>query len=263
MTDLLDRLAACADRLDMPLGSLFEQVVKTAYRDFLQPSDYVVDVGAHTGYHMFPMAEAVGPKGKVFAFEPITRLYANLAVEIKKQGLKQVKLFNLALGDKAGKVFFSYFENQPAYSGLQQRPTPFYDDEGGLQEITVKCRLMDKKLPRFKKVSFLKLDIEGGEYRALMGCERVLAQSRPVVIFENGRGQSAKDYDYTADDFFSLFERHDMQVFLLTGEPFLREDWDKPINCWEFVALPSEKAYMAANFAGYCEQVLSNPVVAE
>lgn len=258
MADLIDQLNVFADQRGVSVGSLFEEVVKVAYQDFLQPGDRVVDVGAHTGFHMFPMAEAVGKKGCVYAFEPIEKLYKRLKKQVKENGLKHIKLYNLALGDSAGSVSFSYFEKHPAYSGLQQRPTPFEEGEGGLQNITVKCRMLDKVLPRFRKVSFLKLDIEGGEYRALLGCERVLRKSRPVIIFENGRGQSAKDYGYSADDFFNLFERHDMNIYLLSGEPFGHGDWDKPINCWEFVALPKEKSHMATKFREYCKQVLAD-----
>jgi len=257
MTSLIDQLNSCAEQRSVTVGSLFEEVVKVAYQDFLQPGDRVVDVGAHKGFHMFPMAEAVGKAGCVYAFEPIEKLYKKLKKQVKERGLKHIKLYNLAVGDSAGSVSFSYFEKHPAYSGLQQRPTPFDAEEGGLQEITVNCRMLDKILPRFRKVSFLKLDIEGGEYRALLGCERVLKKSRPTIIFENGRGQPAKDYGYSADDFFSLFERHEMNIYLLSGEAFCRDDWAKPINCWEFVALPKEKSHMAAKFEGYCKQALT------
>jgi len=257
MTGLIEQLHSAAEHTGTDVGSMFEQVIKTAYQDFLKPGDYAVDVGAHKGFHLFPMAKAVGKKGRIYAFEPIAPLYDRLHYSILKKKLRHIRLFNLALGDTVGTVAFSYFENRPAYSGLQQRPTPFDAEDGGLRNIEVECGLLDQKMPWFKKISFVKMDIEGGEYRALLGAERMLKKSRPIIIFENGQGQSAKDYGYTADDFFSLFERHDMSVFLLSGAPFKRENWSENLKCWEYVALPNEKVFMAEYFAGYCKQALA------
>lgn len=258
MTELIQQLHSAAERQGVDVGSLFEQIVMTAYQDLLQPGDFAIDVGAHAGFHMFPMAEAVGARGKIYAYEPIPVLYESLQKQLKKRRLKQVKLFNLALGDVSGDTTFSYFEKQPAFSGLQQRPTPFEPTDGGLQEITVKCRRLDQSMPWFKKISFMKMDIEGGEYRALLGAERMLRKSRPIIILENGQGQSAQNYNYSADEFFGFFERHNMQLFLLTGQPYSRSDWHTCVNCWECVALPAEKVHLAENFPGYCRRVLGD-----
>lgn len=258
MANIIEQFYTVADTSGVDVGSLFEQVVKTAYQDILQPGDAAVDVGAHKGYHMFPMADAVGTQGRIYAFEPISPLYAALKKKVRQRGLRQVKLFNMALSNVPGVSTFTYFENMPAYSGLQQRPTPFGEAEGGKQVINVKCRRLDQKMPWFRKISFVKMDIEGGEYHALLGAERMLQKSRPVIIFEHGQNQSADNYNYSVDDFFSLFERHNMAVFLLSGEPYTRDKWGTNIRVWEYVALPKEKASMAEKFSGYCQKVLDN-----
>src|SRR5262245_64079544 len=40
-------------------------------RTLLKPGDTAVDVGAHIGYFTMQMAAAVGPAGRVYAFEPL------------------------------------------------------------------------------------------------------------------------------------------------------------------------------------------------
>jgi protein-L-isoaspartate O-methyltransferase len=40
-------------------------------RRHLNPGDIAIDVGAHVGYFTMQMAEAVGPSGRVYAFEPL------------------------------------------------------------------------------------------------------------------------------------------------------------------------------------------------
>lgn len=255
--DIIAEYHRIAEQTGSKVGLLFEDAVEAIYRAWLKPGDNAVDVGAHKGAHLFPMAEAVGPKGRLYAFEPLKPLYAALKKKLKAQRIGNVKLFNVALAQESGTASFNYFENRPAFSGLERRNTLFGDEEGGLQSVTVKCATLDSKLPFFKKISAIKLDIEGGELHALMGARQCLQKSRPLVVFENGRESAAKTYGYTADGFFRFFEEMDMKVFWLSGEEFVRSDWKKNRKCWEFVALPREKTAFAENLPRLCQEVLA------
>ena len=263
MTDIIADYHRVAGQAGVSVGQLFEDTVEKIYCAWLKPGDRAVDVGAHRGAHLFPMAEAVGPKGKIYAFEPIKPMYQALKKKLKANHLNQVKLFNLALAREAGTASFNYFENRPAFSGLERRGTPFDDEEGGLKAVTVECATLDSKLPLFRKISALKLDIEGGELHALMGARKCLLKSRPLVVFENGRQAAAKVYGYTADDFFRFFAEVDMKVFWLSGEEFVPADWQKNKPCWEFVALPSEHTAFADRLPDLCREVLAAQESAE
>jgi len=257
MSDIIAAYHRTSEETGVNVGQLFEDTVQEIYQAWLAPGDSAVDVGAHRGAHLFPMAEAVGANGRIYAFEPIKPMYAALKKKLKTRGLGQVKLFNLALAQKAGTASFNYFENRPAFSGLERRATPFDDAEGGLTNVTVKCATLDSKLPLFRKISAIKLDIEGGELHALMGARKCLKKSRPLVVFENGRQAAANVYDYTADDFFTFFDEMGMKVFWLSGEEFVPGDWQKNRPCWEFVALPEENAAFAGKLPDLCNRVLA------
>lgn len=257
MTDIIAEYHRVAQKAGVQVGVLFEDTVQKIYEAWLRPGDLAVDVGAHRGAHLFPMAEAVGAKGRIYAFEPIKPMHVALKKKLKTQGFGQVRLFNLALAQKAGTASFSYFENRPAFSGLERRGTPFDDAEGGLKNVTVERATLDSKLPLFRRVSAIKLDIEGGELHALMGARKCLKKSRPLVVFENGRQASATVYGYRADDFFGFFDEVGMKVFWLSGEEFVRADWQKKKPCWEFVALPTENAAFADRLPDLCGQVLA------
>ncbi len=259
MSDLIEAFHTVAADTGTDIGQLFEQTVQKVYEAWLEPGDFAIDVGAHRGRHLFPMADAVGPKGTIYGFEPIKKLYANLKKETKKRKKRTIKLHNVALSNTKGHASFHYFENRPAFSGLQKRRAPFDDEEGGLIKLQVTQTTLDRKLPLFKRVSAIKLDIEGGELHALMGAKKCLQKSRPMVVFENGRRASARVYNYSPEDFFGFFESVGMQVFWLTGEPFTIEQWNIDRNCWEFVALPTESAAFAARLPDLCQAVLDNP----
>lgn len=257
MYELLDEMHAWAERTKQPVGILFEEAVKKTYQAYLSSGDKAIDIGAHKGAHLIPMAESVGRNGQIIAFEPIPKLCQQLSKTIKKKRLKQIKLHNVAVGLEKGTTTFSYFENKPAYSGLQRRATPFDDKEGGLTEITVNTAPLDHFRPFWGSVKFIKLDIEGGELHALQSGKRMLQKSRPMIVFENGKSQSAKIYNYEKEDFFSFFESLDYQLYVITGEPFTRDDWQKHIKCWEYVGLPKENAIFAERLPQLSQAVLS------
>jgi len=47
-----------------------EEFQLLAFKALVHRGDVVVDLGANVGYYTLPAAEAVGPQGRVFAFEP-------------------------------------------------------------------------------------------------------------------------------------------------------------------------------------------------
>jgi hypothetical protein len=107
--------------------------------------------------------------------------------------------------------------------------------------ITLDELLRDRSFLRhFRKPRhwrFCKLDLEGGELRALQGGKSALRRYNPVVVFENGRESSARNYGYSTEEWFKLFEEIDYRIFDLFGKQFERADWDTPDLPWYFIAV--------------------------
>ena len=125
MTDLIHKIYNIAEAKNIGAGDIFEQIVKTSYLDIIKAGDKVIDIGAHVGFHLFPMAEAVGEEGQVYAFEPLPDLFSKLKKQIKKRNVSNIKLYDQALGVRKKVTTFQCFSNFPAYSGLQRRQTTF------------------------------------------------------------------------------------------------------------------------------------------
>jgi FkbM family methyltransferase len=65
----------------------------------LKPGDTVYDVGSHVGMYEVFLAQVVGEKGMVVAFEPHPGTYEQLLENIRLNGLANVRSFQKAVGE--------------------------------------------------------------------------------------------------------------------------------------------------------------------
>lgn len=224
------------------LHDLFERMTESFYNKVVRPGDTVVDGGAHTGRHALPLARLVGTEGVVMAFEPLPMAADRLQQLVATAALDQsVQLRREALSREPGRRPFYVVHNMPEFSGLKNRDYAGFVPEQS--EIQVQVTTIDSALGgdgrRPATVSFIKLDLEGGEFRALQGAEQTLRNYGPCCVFENGLNASADGYD--ADEFFEFFRRLDYGLYDILGCPVDQSHWMQS-GPWQFVAIPRSGA---------------------
>jgi hypothetical protein len=60
-----------------------------------------------------------------------------------------------------------------------------------IQTISVQVARLDDIIPQSVTVALIKLDIEGGEYHAMLGAAETIIRSQPIIIFEASDKSSA------------------------------------------------------------------------
>jgi FkbM family methyltransferase len=152
--------------------------------DFLRSicgvGSYVFDIGANIGAHTVPLAQHVGPRGRVFSFEPQRIVFQMLCGNVALAELSNVETYQAALGAESGSVLIPELDySQPAnYGGVELsqfasgRPVP--------------VRVLDDfaDLPR---ADLVKIDVEGMERSVLAGGARFIEKFRPLMYVENDR----------------------------------------------------------------------------
>jgi FkbM family methyltransferase len=219
-------------------GDLFERVIEDIYTSVLGIGDVALDGGAHVGRHSFPMANCVGPQGIVLAVEAHPKLARRLVQRARKHHARQVQVIDKALYDRVGHVSFHCTKQHPAYSGIEARR---YDFEEAVEVVEVEATTIDTLGARLgeRRLRFVKLDLEGGEFRALEGGRDTIRTRRPLIVFENDQENSAQSYGYSKDDWFDLFAATGYETFTLWGQPYWRVDWGRHDIPWYFIAAPS------------------------
>lgn len=228
----MNNAAVWTEFLKVPVrvrGEFIENMVEYSYTLFLRPGDVSLDIGAHRGRHTIPMARRVGPKGKVFAVEAAPEMRKKLRASINRADVKQIRnittYLDYAVSDKPGSMPFNYVPKAAGLSGLREQEYP-----DGVEVIieTVEVRRIDDLIPSDTPLRFIKLDIEGAEYHALLGATALLRTARPMIVFEFGGPGAAQIYDYTDDDFFGMWSSLGYKLYNIFGQPYERENWGMP-----------------------------------
>lgn len=160
--------------------------------DSLEPGGVFIDGGANVGWYTLLASKIAGAEGLVCGFEPTPRVF-----EILKRntaGKKNVILVNQALLEERRKMIFHDFGSRRdvANTFLEEKEIPHGDLLFRTKtDIEVQATTIDEYcFPRGIKPTFIKLDVEGSELKALSGASEVLKKYRPIVTAEawSGRG---------------------------------------------------------------------------
>lgn len=160
------------------LSGSYEPHVAAAFEKLLAHGDYVVDVGANIGFFSLLAAHLVGPSGSVLAIEPNPRNARLLEMSRRANGFENITILQVAASDRLGLLAL--------YSGGSNGTTAPTPESGAdlLSATSVAALPLDRLVDTDRKVSLIKLDVEGAEGLALRGAGALLSRDRPHVVSE-------------------------------------------------------------------------------
>lgn len=176
-----------------------------------RPGDIVADVGAHIGLYTIALANRVGPKGRVFAFEPDPENFAALKAHVALNGVSDnVELIQAAVGAHDGYV--------PFLSGGGSESRTIH--ASGNETPMVRCVRLDTVF-RGRRVDILKIDVEGHEERVLEGTAELLRDMRrsPRVICIEVHPYAWPAVGTTSGSLLRLLADTEYRVFSPAGQP--------------------------------------------
>jgi FkbM family methyltransferase len=144
----------------------------------------IYDIGANRGTTVLKFS-SIFPKSRIFAFEPIASLYDIMCNNFGKN--EKIKIQNIGIADVKGEFTFYVNKSLDTSSFLPSQKTGLNSDaqvENSHQMvvpvITIEQSFLSEKIDR---INILKLDIQGGELKALRGAESLLKDGRIDVVY--------------------------------------------------------------------------------
>ena len=230
-------------RIPITQNLRYDIQTKKIMRLVLKETSNCLDIGAHKGEILDDILH-FAPRGQHYAFEPLPELFNQLI----DYYAPKVNVQSCALSNQEGKSTFQMVENAPAYSGIRRRN---YDDIKNpiVKEISVYMDKLDNVIPLTHRVDFIKIDIEGGEYHALLGGKELLKRDKPTIIFEFGNGASASYgnnneamYDYLTKEIG--LNIYTLSAFLNKQSPLTKEEF-------YFYYITGDEYYFVASSLSY------------
>lgn len=172
-------------------------------------AEIVFDIGANTGVYAL-IAKAVNPKAKVYAFEPVSRVYDKLKENISLNNFDIVPI-EKAVSDADGTAIIYDTSSEHIYSVTVNKNLATPETkvvEVKIDTITLNSFIRENAI---KKMDLIKIDVETHEPEVLKGFSQYISQFRPSILIEilnNEVGQKVnaivKGLDYL---FFNIDER--------------------------------------------------------
>jgi FkbM family methyltransferase len=159
-----------------------EQPEQEAMRPVVAPGDVALDIGANMGIHTVLLARLIGPRGKLFAFEPNTALLPTLRRTVA--GLPNASLYTCALSDEVGRSAF-FIPADDSKASLADWTDVAID--GIAREDVCERRRLDDMVAEgtIAPPDFIKCDVEGAELLVFRGARAVLDRpDAPIMLFE-------------------------------------------------------------------------------
>jgi FkbM family methyltransferase len=156
------------------LGS-FEPRCIDAMRKHVKPGNTILDVGANIGLFTIEGTKAIGPSGNLIAIEAAPSHANSVRESARLNQMANVEVVSVAVGDSDGEATLTL----PRDTNFGMFTLGKVD---GDESYKVPVRRIDD-IVAGRKIDFIKMDIEGSEYRALLGAKETL-KSRPPILIE-------------------------------------------------------------------------------
>ncbi len=222
------------DGLGLSIRGIYEIDNTKILMKYVKKDQIVIDLGAHIGYYTLMMAKLVGPNGKVFAFEPEPRNLELLRKNIVENGYKNVIVVPKAVSNKEEDCIL--YVGQKSF-GANRIFKPEKTNSQEFKEIRTQTIKLDNYFNEnslLKKISFVKMDIEGSERKALEGMEDILSANNELKILTEINKDALEDNNSNYKKMLKYLEEFSFGFFIQGKndeyERIMMDDFEKVLS---------------------------------
>ena len=176
----------------------------------------VFDIGTWIGLHTLFFAKSVQPTGKVFSFEPNPFTYKELLKNIGVNNFDNIQTFELAVGSNEYKDQLIFDSTHKSTGSLNKEIKTDLMQSNTVEKIEIEIVSLDYIISKegIPLPDFIKIDIEGFEFDALMGMENLLKNKKPELFIEiHGATRTEKESNILK--IVSLLKKHNYDIQLV------------------------------------------------
>jgi FkbM family methyltransferase len=161
-------------------------IVPFMFSENMQANEVILDCGAYNGDTVKRFIDYFGGGAKkIYAFEPCKEQIEKLEAIDGKHA--EIIVYPFGVGDKEQVLEFCATEN-PVSSFIKQN-REFATKGFNYHVEQIKVVTIDNIIPVEEKVTLIKMDIEGSEYKALIGAQKTIQKHKPklaISLYHHG-----------------------------------------------------------------------------
>lgn len=172
-----------------------------------------IDVGAHVGLYSLIAARKVGPRGRVFAFEPEPDNFHLLTRNIELNGYRNITAVPMAVCDRCGQAqLFVSRQGNDRHSLFRNPRSPLPEHCQTIATTTLDDFVASAKWP---KIDLIKMDIEGAEQLAVTGMRRLIERSNRLHLIVEFAPEMLEAGRTSPSHFLTNLADHNLELFLI------------------------------------------------
>lgn len=162
----------------------------------IKKGETVLELGAFCGLSTIKLSEMVGKTGKVIALEASSKNFDILCRNLDENQIKNVIPIHRGAWDSPGKIFL--FDDGARYKSFINRRV---NSKSGQEELVDKIdNLIKKSDESLFHIDVIVSDINGAEFRAVDGMEKLLKEQNPRLFLSTYTQENAKNMKNKLDD---------------------------------------------------------------
>lgn len=217
---ILNRKFGYVDMMIFKNGIYEKDIVDDIYNE-LDNTKTMLDIGSNIGQHSLILSSYCK---KIYAFEPIPKVYEQFRSSIAKNNIKNIETFNIGISNKKETKEFNFIEDHAGASSFIDRSNDH------THKIIVKTDTLYNIL-RDTSFDVMKIDVEGYEAVVILGNKEIILKNRPVIFVEYDRKWIIEEGSHTPEELYNFFIENNFQIYSRAKNKNI--DYDDFINIFQ------------------------------
>lgn len=136
---------------------------------------------------------------QIHAFEPMPHLYNTVISSVETNNAGNINMKMMAVGKESGKLRM-FKNNNSSIAAAENADT-----------IEIPVSTLDSELKNQEQIDYIKIDVEGYEYKVLQGASGIIGKHKPVLLIEI-HPQFILNYQDNCEDVISWLENQGYSI---------------------------------------------------
>ena len=188
----------------------YDDFTENFVKSRIKKNDTIIDLGANIGYWTLVFAQHVGNNGRVFAFEPEPVLFELLKKNVDVNHFENITIIQKAVSNKTQKMklFLSHNPNDHR----------IYDPHDDRKSIEIESIRLDDYFQNLDgEIDFIKSNIQGADFAAILGMQEIIQKSKNLEIIAEYAPSLLEGFGFSPRDFLTTLQKEGFKLFDLNS----------------------------------------------